>query len=218
MKQTTCSISTLLLAFTALLIPAVSAAQANKTKQNIEFFFKLLPDSCFALCDWRNSMAEAGIKTLDNKNGYIGFKRNNQEPDFFQAALFKTKAGQNYVAVSTRECEAFACFHPRSYFFFRQEEGWAPADADFFAGINTRMFYPDTAVYHLLDTYPGYFKFNYILPRKGKLVMVELDVCEYIAIDHAEVTEGQYQQLVSEKKTIYLQWDAVTGRFMRSSK
>lgn len=203
-----------LLAVLILIISAGSTAQNNNAKRNIESYFQVLPDSCFNLCDWRNGMAEAGIKTLDNKNGYIGFKRNEQEPDFFQAALFKTKNGEDFVAVSNRECEAFACFNPRSYFFRRQEDGWVQADAGFFSGINTRMFYPDTAVYHLLDNYAGYFKFNYILPRKGKLIKVELEVCEYIAIDHPEVSESDYEKLVNEKKIVYLLWDPRAGRFI----
>lgn len=205
---------TILLLAAALFAAIAAPAQPDKNKPDIETCFNLLPDSCFSLCDWRGSMAGAGIRTLDVKNGFIAFRRNEEEPDFFQAALFKSKSGQRYVAVNNRECESFACFNPRSYFFLLNGDQWTAADANFFSGINTRLFYTDTSVNRLLDTYPGYFKFDYRLPRKGTLVTVELDVCEYIAIDHPEVTDEQYQQLISGKRTIYLQWDAAAAKFL----
>lgn len=207
-----------LLVSLALLSAGSTTAQQAKQRRNIEWYLKALPDSCFDLCDWRGAMASATIKTLDNRNGYTGFKRNELEPDFFQAALFKTKNGGDYVAVSTRECEAFACFNPRSYIFHYTSNGWEEAEAGFFSGISKRMFYEDTSLYRLLDEYAGYFKLNYILPRKGKLVKVELEVCEYIAIDHPEVSETDYEKLVKYKQPVYLLWNAAAQRFERIMK
>lgn len=196
-----------------LLLSFCGSAQKNNTTWDIESCFNRLPDSCFNLCDWRNEMAAVGIKTIDKQNGFLSFKRHKEEHDFFQAALFKGSNKGHYVAVSTRECEAFACFHPRSFFFVRQKETLVQADSILFSGITTLLFYQDTSLGKLSEDYQGYFRFNFILPQKGTTVRVELDICDYLTEDHPAVSEMQYQKLISEKKTILLQWHPKENRF-----
>jgi len=158
-------------------------------------------------------MAETGIKTVDIVNGFISFKRRKEEIDFFQAALFKGSSNKKFVAVSTRECEAFACFNTRSYFFLRQKEGWVQADSLLKAGVKLKLFYSDTSVPHLLEKYEGYFHYNYVLPRRGTVIQVELEVCDYITEDHPEVTNIQYQKLVKVKRPVSLIWNRLANRF-----
>lgn len=196
-----------------LLQAGSAAAQKDNGRQDIETYFSQLPDSCFYLCDWRKGMAETGIRTLDNSNGFISFKRRKEETDFFQAALFKGSNNKRFVAVSTRECEAFACFNPRSYFFQRQRQGWIKADSLMMADADLQLFYRDTSFYPMLEKYKGYFHYNYILPRKGTTIKVELEVCDYITEDHPEVTAALYQQLVKEKQPVLLVWNRKANRF-----
>ncbi|MEI2738096.1 MAG: hypothetical protein V9F01_04875 [Chitinophagaceae bacterium] len=196
-----------------LLLAGGAAAQNDNSGNDIETYFNQLPDSCFYLCDWRKGMAETGIRTVDIRNGFISFKRRKDEIDFFQAAVFKGSNSKRFVAVSTRECEAFACFNPRSYFFLRQKEGWVQADSVLTGGVNLQFFYSDTSVYPLLEKYKGYFHYNYILPRKGTTIKVELEVCDYITEDHPEVTDTQYLQLVKKKQPVLLVWSRLTNRF-----
>lgn len=150
---------------------------------------------------------------MDIKNGFISFKRRNEEIDFFQSAVFKGSNSTKFVAVSTRECEAFACFNPRSYFFQWQKQGWRKADSLLMPAAYLPLFYQDTLVYPLLEKYKGYFHYNYILPRKGTTIKVELEVCDYIKEDHPEVTDVNYQQLIKEKRPVFLVWNRQTNSF-----
>jgi hypothetical protein len=192
-------------------------AQPKNNKLNIEAYFNLLPDTCFYLCNWRGEIAKSVFKTIDNKKGFLAIKRMKNEHDFFQMALFKGKKKEDYIAVSTRECESPACFRPSSFFYQYKMGKWLKADSILFAGIKLELFYSDSSDYNLLKTY-GYYKYNYILPQQGTTIRIELELCDYRTTDHPEVTEQQYEKLVRNNKSVYLAWDSNRNNFQVTGK
>lgn len=199
------------------LSPQETIAQKNNSKWNVHTYFDHLPDTCFYLCDWRDtseySMANSGIKTTDLKNGFISFKRHNDEKDFFQIALFKGSGNKDFVTVSTRECESCCCFTPTSFFYLYEDNTWKDVSSTFLPSINPSLFYIDAEQAELLNKL-GYYRYNFILPQKGTTIKVELDICDYIVEENEdEITFEQYEKLVSDKKVISLDWNKKLNQF-----
>jgi hypothetical protein len=195
-----------------ILIEFNSFAQSSGSPRDIKFYFDHLPDSCFKLCNWRDPDRHYFEKIVDVKNGFISFKRDKDFPDFFQMALFKGSNNIDVIVVSNRECEAFACFTPTSYFYQYKNNVWIPADNEIFPKITPENFYKDSYNYDLLNKY-GYYSYNFILPQNGTKIKIEIDICDYLQEDHPEVTDDQYKRLVNERMIIYLNWNNKSNRF-----
>ncbi len=194
----------------------LSFAQKNNPNQNIITYFNNLPDTCFQLCDWRFSeMQSNAIKTVDVKNGFLSFRHKGQEYDAFQIALFKG-VDNDFIAVSTKECEAFACFTPTSFFYKYENETWTPVDSIILPNIKS-LFYSDSSNTLLMDKYKSYFNLQYRLPQNGFVVKIELDICDYLQFDYPEVTDYQYDKLINGKKNVYLEWNKASNKFQISN-
>ncbi|MEL7121743.1 MAG: hypothetical protein AAFO07_20000 [Bacteroidota bacterium] len=187
------------------------AAQQDKLGNNVQFYFDHLPDTCFYLCDWRDNNVYSKEKIVDIRNGFIAFKTGKDFPDAFQIALFKGN-NKDVIVVSNRECEAFACFTPTSFFYIYENNNWIEASKIILPRISTNLFYDDSSNSDLLDKY-GYFRYDFILPQFGTTIKIELDICDYLQVDYPEVTDQQYDRLIDEKKSVNLVWDRHSNKF-----
>jgi hypothetical protein len=78
--------------------------------------------------------------------------------------------------------------------------------------------YSKAATAALAEKYAGYIHFDYILPQQGTVIRMEATVCDYLQSDHPEVDDRQYQQLINEKKILFLQWNRNSNRFQVTTK
>ncbi|MEL6720775.1 MAG: hypothetical protein AAFO82_05310 [Bacteroidota bacterium] len=191
-----------------------SFGQNNKQRRDIQFYFDNLPDTCFYLCDWRAFEEELhGKKVIDIRNGFMSFKFDGGVSDHFQIALFRGTNDKDIIAVSTRECEVPNCFNPTSFFFLYEDGNWIEADTFLLPEITIELFYDDPLNSKLANKYKSFFDYDYLLPRYGTEIKIELSICDYLQFDHPEVTDQQYDQLIQEWKPVYLKWEKSSNQF-----
>jgi hypothetical protein len=193
---------------------AVGAQDTTSTK-DLDHYFAQLPDTCFYLCNWREYGENLGVKHIGAENRSLSFRqhRGDEFPPSFQMAIFEGRDGQTFVVVSNQECEAPECLRHDSYFFLHRDGHFVRADSLVLPNLGFAAFYDDPVDAEVLGKYPNYGDLDFVLkPAKGE-VEVELLVCDYLQFDYPEVTDEQYERLISNKKAVTLQWNEHRNRF-----
>ncbi|MTB53756.1 hypothetical protein [Lewinella sp. W8] len=191
------------------------SGQDTTAHATVAYYFEQIPDSCFYLCNWREYGGDLGVKHIDTQNRSLSFRQYSDDgfPPSFQMAIFSGRDEQAFVVVSNQECEAPECLRHDSFFFLHREGQLMNADSIVLPNLDFSAFYDKPADAELLNQYPGYGDFDFVLhPEKGE-VTVELLVCDYLQFDYPEVTDEQYDGLVNHKKTVTLHWNKHRNRF-----
>lgn len=196
--------------FWFLMVSLLSSAQ------NIETIFQEIPDSVMHICDWRDSskysMASSGIKTIDVKNGFIGFKRTIEEEDFFQAALFNVADGTKIVLIRTQACEYCCCEEPLTFLYHLEDKIWKEDKENRLPVLRLQQFLTDSLSFVWTFEMEAYVSFKLNVPQHGTKVIVKPLVCDYL-IEDQFLSKDEYDEVVQKLKARTLLFDRQKGIF-----
>ncbi|MCB0477226.1 MAG: hypothetical protein KDC84_03630 [Crocinitomicaceae bacterium] len=184
--------------------------------QSIEDYFQQIPDSVFQLCNWRdtseNGIANHSIKTLDIKNGFIGFKRNEEEHDFFQAAVYRGSEGQSFILIRNQACEHCCCEEPKTFVYLVENGKWKNVTSTHFPKMELKDFITQDILLKNYGDVNNYAEIQVQIPQHGTVSIAKVLFCDYVVEDEI-ISSDLYERIEKALFTREINFDKKENLF-----
>lgn len=192
-----------------------------KPPYNIKDYFLLLPDSLIGnvnieqrqlslkyktLEDLWNHNALWIIDTLDYRNGYMKLSSTGDGAGtYFEITYFIKKDKTREIAVNITKWDIAGAFSKLNFFIFENNK-WKNITKDVVPSINISDLV-NTKQAKIIEDNIDFAPIIYILPQKGKIILVKLDLETIETLsDDKVISKEDYINIKNSAKTIKLIW------------
>jgi len=190
-----------------------------KNPQNILDYYKLLPSKYINYRDGDDEFLgyKANITTLDIDNGYIAYKNKTYASiPLFSCTIFKDVTGKYTLAVNNVHTNNNYSYREHATYFLQYDNGnWIDVSEKVLPKVPSNLFYKNAKLGAVAVEYTnsqhGVYDYCYLLPQKGTLLKVYLELPE--TQTKRAVTDTDFEKLQLKSMPVDLAWDKTTATF-----